>query len=378
METQVRLLDDGAAIEIGIDGARYRFHALWLRDNAQDSETRSTGNGQRLITLLDIPPDTRIGDARWSSDGLSIRFEPDGKVVVYDAAWLLAHAYDKAAPPETGWTSPEITRWDAGLSDAAPVEDYAAVRDDDTARLRWLKAIRRYGFARLGGVPTSGASGAIVDLFGYVRETNYGRIFDVRVEADPNNLAYTNLGLQAHTDNPYRDPTPGLQILTCLRNEVEGGDSIVVDGFEAAGRLKAEWSRGAALLAGYNARFEYAGTQGVLLRSRKPIIELGPDGELLSVRFNNRSAAPFTDVPYEVMTDYYRAYRRMAELIEDPALAVRFRLEPGEAFVVDNLRVLHARTAITSGGDRHLQGCYADRDGLLSTLAALEQQGVEA
>ena len=51
----------------------------------------------------------------------------------------------------------------------------------------------------------------MVAAFGYVRETNYAMVFEVRVEADPTNLAYTGLGLQAHTDNPYRDPAPTLQ-----------------------------------------------------------------------------------------------------------------------------------------------------------------------
>ena len=71
----------------------------------------------------------------------------------------------------------------------------------------------------------------MVALFGYIRETNYGRWFDVRAEVNPTNLAYTSLGLQAHTDNPYRDPVPTLQILYCLESSVEGGDSYVVDGF---------------------------------------------------------------------------------------------------------------------------------------------------
>ena len=72
-----------------------------------------------------------------------------------------------------------------------------------------------------------------------MRETNYGRWFEVRAEVNPNNLAYTNLGLQAHTDNPYRDPVPTLQLLACIENSVEGGESIVVDGFTAAERLQA-------------------------------------------------------------------------------------------------------------------------------------------
>ena len=58
---------------------------------------------------------------------------------------------------------------------------------------------------------------AVAETFGYVRETNYGRVFDVRVEAAPANLASTGLALRPHTDNPYRDPVPTVQLLHCLR-----------------------------------------------------------------------------------------------------------------------------------------------------------------
>ena len=207
-----------------------------------------------------------------------------------------------------------------------------------------------------------------------MRETNYGRWFEVRAEVNPNNLAYTNLGLQAHTDNPYRDPVPTLQILACLENSVEGGDSIVVDGFKAATRLKAENPKSFELLTRYCARFEYAGSSGVRLRARKPFIELAPDGELIAIRFNNRSAAPIVDVPFDEMADFYAAYRRFAEILEDPSMEVTFKLRPGELFIVDNTRVLHARKAFSSSGTRWLQGCYADKDGLLSTLAAIEEE----
>jgi gamma-butyrobetaine dioxygenase len=74
------------------------------------------------------------------------------------------------------------------------------------------------------------------------------------------------------------------------------------------------------------------------------------------------------------MEDYYAALRRFSEIIEDPAMEVSFRLQPGELFIVDNLRVLHARKAFSGSGRRWLQGCYADRDGLLSTLASIESE----
>ena len=36
------------------NGKKTRFHSIWLRYNSNDSQTRSTQNGQRLITLNDI------------------------------------------------------------------------------------------------------------------------------------------------------------------------------------------------------------------------------------------------------------------------------------------------------------------------------------
>jgi gamma-butyrobetaine dioxygenase len=74
------------------------------------------------------------------------------------------------------------------------------------------------------------------------------------------------------------------------------------------------------------------------------------------------------------MPAYYAAYRRPAERIEDPALPLRFQLEPGRAVQCRQ----HARPArarrITGGGKRWLQGCYADKDGLFSRLAAVEEE----
>ena len=72
------------------------------------------------------------------------------------------------------------------------------------------------------------------------------------------------------------------------------------------------------------------------------------------------------------MAQYYAAYRRLGEIIDDAAMAVTFKLAPGECFIVDNTRVLHGRRHIPAAGSRWLQGCYADKDGLLSTLAAIE------
>jgi gamma-butyrobetaine dioxygenase len=376
MLTDADILDNGRSVAMTTpDGARHRFHAIWLRDNAWDEQTRSPGNGQRLITLGDIPADTIVSQARIEAGRLHLTFQPEGRTIAFDGGWLAENAYDRPSSRIPGWTDPEIETWDAALGSNIPLADFSEVSRDRRALARWLAGVRRYGFGKLDGGPVKPeALLEVAALFGYVRETNYGRYFEVRTEVNPTNLAYTGLGLQAHTDNPYRDPVPTLQILYCLENSAEGGENMVVDGFRAAERLRHESPRGFDLLTRHCARFEYAGSSGVRLRSRRPMVELAPDGELIGIRFNNRSTAAITDVPFDDMADYYAAYRRLGEIIDDPAMEVTFKLSPGESFIVDNTRVLHARKGYSGAGSRWLQGCYADKDGLLSTLAAIEAE----
>ncbi len=377
-------LDGGAAISLHwADGVVARFHAEWLRDNALDASTRSPGNGQRLISIADIPADSIIVAAELVNAGhaIALRFEPGRHETHFTAAWLRAHRYDLDHARTPGWVGETVERWDrATRQDCIPRSTFEAVSTDRGTLADWLDAIDRVGFAVLHGVPPeSGRLCDVVGLFGFVRETNYGRWFDVRTQLDPSNLAYTNLGLQGHTDNPYRDPVPTVQLLHCLENSVDGGSSSVVDGFACAERLRVEDPHGFALLSGHPARFEYAGSADVWLRAKRPLIELGPDGELLAVRFNNRSAAPSVDIPFDEMRAYLSAYRRFASYVDDPAMQVTFTLAPGDLFVVDNARILHAREAFSGSGTRWLQGCYSDMDGVRSTLAVLRrEQAVDA
>jgi len=372
--TTVAVIDGGRALALGRGEGRLRFHAIWLRDNVLDATTRSPDNGQRLITLQEIPTDSRILAAEVLGRDLAVTFGPGGSTARFPLDWLRHHAYDRAHTAVAGWLPPEVETWDSGLAARLPDGRFAAVATDPAARRDWLAQVRRFGFARLTGGPVeSGALLKVVELFGFVRETNYGRWFEVRAEVKPSNLAYTGLGLEAHTDNPYRDPVPTLQVLYCLENSAEGGDSYVVDGFRAARRLRDEDPAGFALLTRYCARFDYSGSAGVRLAARRPVLELAPDGELTAVRFNNRSAAPLTDVPYDAMEGYYAAWRHFGAIVNAPDMAVGFKLQPGECFIVDNTRVLHARRAFSGSGSRWLQGCYADKDGLLSTLRVLEE-----
>ena len=341
------------------DGSRSRFHALWLRDNCPCAECRHE-SGQRLLDTRSLPDDLAVVGATANGD-LGVSFS-DGHASHFSGDWLRAFA----AAPE----APARTLWGAELQRSLPAARYADVAAGGEALRRWLAAVDELGFAILGGCPTEpGTVTRVAELFGFVRETNYGRLFDVKTVVNPTNLAYTGLGLGAHTDNPYREPTPTLQLLHCLASSAEGGENTLVDAFRVARDLPEDDFE---LLSRLPIRFRYA-DDDTELDAEWPVLSVDARGALHAVHYNTRSTQPFR-LAEDVVGRYYEAYQRFGRLLESPDYRIQFKLDPGDLFIVDNLRVLHGRTGYAaSGGERHLQGCYADRDGLRSRLAVLSR-----
>src|SRR5262249_2788935 len=131
---------------------------------------------------------------------------------------------------------------------------------------------RRGGLHEVPGEP--GAVLAVARSLGYVRETNYGRLFDVRAEPAAANLAYTRLPIAPHTDNPYRDPVPTIQLLHCL-HAAAGGDSTFTDGFRAAAVLRGQNPAAFTCLTTTPVTFAYSDAATVL-RATGPMIGLDP------------------------------------------------------------------------------------------------------
>jgi len=168
---------------------------------------------------------------------------------------------------------------------------------------------------------------------------------------------------------------PTMQLLHCLASSADGGQSIMVDGFAAAAVLRTERPEAFAQLATWPVPWRYA-DGSVDLATEAPVIELGSGGTMVAIRFNERSRGPLRLDP-DVVDDHLLALRRFASILDRPELQVRTTLAPGDLLLFDNRRMLHGRTAYSSTGGRHLQGCYADRDGLDSKLAVLRRHILE-
>jgi gamma-butyrobetaine dioxygenase len=346
------------------------FPAIWLRDNCPCSLCRDPISNQKYFQITDLGGDVQIADMRQSEDFLEVRFTPDGHRSVFLVSWLKAQC---CASEGDGRTEEGKHLWRAvDLAGHFPETDWELYRRDDRERLRVLGEVARLGFAVVRAAPRlEGTVLEVARTFGYVRETNYGELFDVRVELSAKNLAYTSLAIGPHTDNPYRDPVPTMQLLHCVSNAVEGGESGLVDGFMAASLLRSERPAEFQMLTRTLVQFAWK-DESASLSAERPLIEVDPAGRVRSVRFNNRSMQALR-LGEKVLVRFYGAYRAFAEVIARPDLQLSFRLEPGDCLMFDNTRLLHARSSFAErgGGVRHLQGCYADLDGLMSTIAVL-------
>src|SRR5262249_6396311 len=223
-------------------------------------------------------------------EGVRIEWADDARQTLFNKEWLAAHAR-AAAPPQ-----PEVRPWlEGGALDAA--RDFAwatpeALRADPRRRLHWPARLLQDGLAFLSDVPDDeGALLATMPLVGRVLETNYGLTFDVRSVAQPENLAYSDLGLGLHTDNPYREPVPGFQALHALLPSREGGESLFADGFALAAHVRAAAPEDFALLTTAPVPFLYRSKDAELYAER-PLIQLAASGAVTAVHYNSRSVAP--------------------------------------------------------------------------------------
>jgi gamma-butyrobetaine dioxygenase len=367
------------SLELLADGRKLRFPAVWLRDNCPCAECMDPGSGQKFKDITDIPNELAVAVTEDAGEFVVVTYAPDQHRSAFRRSWLAEHALDTYGDGD-GRTEDDKDLWVPADLTAPPEASWPRYLSEPEDRARALDAVLRLGFVLLHDVPAE--PGLVLEVaasFGFVRQTNYGRLFDVRVEPAPGNLAFTSRQILPHTDNPYRDPVPTVQLLHCLRTADDGGDTGLVDGFAAAAALRAADRDAFDVLAGTAVPFCYI-DKGAELRASQPLIQLSPRGRVRGVRFNNRSAQPLR-LPYADVAAFYAAYRRWAELLARPGRQLNLRLAPGDCLIFDNTRVLHARTAFSmSEGSpgRHLQGCYADLDGLASTLAVLSRSGNEA
>jgi gamma-butyrobetaine dioxygenase len=355
------VIDDG-------NGRRFGIHPIWLRERCQDPESIDLHTGQRLNDPSDLDLNLRLEAVSEPVRGrLRVRFS-DGHEADFAARDILA----EAAMPPGAHDVPPFTLW-TGTLEALPRATWnASPADADLSA--WLDAFLRYGFIIFSGVPAEHhAVLKVATMFGFARETNFGTVFDVRSVPNAIDLAYTAVHLDPHTDNPYRSPVPGVQLLHCLANETTGGLSTLVDGYAVGEALRLRDPEAFRVLTTTPIRFRYRDAVTELTASAPPI-ELDVSGRIRTIHFSPRlDFVPL--LPPDELSAYYRARRVFDQLLRTSEFELRFLLHSGDLVMFDNCRLLHGRTRFDPReGLRHLQGCYIDIDGPRSLHRVLRRR----
>ena len=203
-----------------------------------------------------------------------------------------------------------------------------------------LVSFYKYGFVIIKNIPTE--DNFIVKFansIGSVRRTNFGEYFDVRSKPDPNDLAYTSLELSPHTDNPYRNPVPCIQLLHCIVSEVTGGLSTLVDGFTVTEDLKKQNLDFYKILSEVKVRFKFI-DKDVVLEDWSELIKLDDNKNFKQVRFSPRlDYVPMLDK--EKLDLYYKARKKLSQMYNSEKYRIEFKLAPKDLMMMDNYRLLH-------------------------------------
>lgn len=342
------------------DGVSHAFHPMWLRERSFEPTNKDPQTGHRLDEVALFPLDISIVEAVDTGRDVRLTFSDSHSCrYTYDD---LRQQVDQPYPVDlTG----EKKIWQSSV-EPWPLHSADRVIHSERSRLEFIDDIAKLGFSIVENLGCGEDDLArLCDVLGPIRATNWGSIADIKSIANAYDLSMTGRALEPHCDNPYRLPGPGYILLHCLENSAKGGESFLIDGLNIAARLKESDPDSFDVLSKTDVGFHYADDDAILDHYGR-LIELGPQGEIVRVRFHNRA----DQVPAYVrpqLDRYYRARRAMAELIWSEDNILRFKLEPGNALIIDNYRLLHGRTEIDlASGNRHLRQCYLDRDGVSS------------
>ncbi|KAI7157746.1 Clavaminate synthase-like protein [Hortaea werneckii] len=431
-----------ARAAIPLDGKEVEISPILLRDLCQCPHCVHEFSRQRLYSTADIPKDIRvrsIDSGEHQNGGINVRWTNDlpgfdaGHVTSISAETLRQINSSGTIPSPFQGATPRHQLWSAASANV-PDFTYETYMKDDATVYEVVKQLKSHGLVFITGCPGVEASVAEVgERIGPVRDTLYGRTWDVRTVPKAINAAYTSGDLGFHTDLLYFQDPPHLQLLHCIQSSSKGGASVFADGFRAALDLYDTDRDAFNVLLNTPVNYHYEHPGANLYMATKPVFQTRP------LRIGTTT--------YETLTEFLEAWEARRQVVNKthgtnvPALTVGDCLEkinwgppflapcsldpqsmeqtqhldsssceealndkmdlwhsaaakfnaflnhpdglherlmkPGECVIFDNTRVLHSRRAFDSedvGKARWLRGTYVDRDPYHSKMRVLRHK----
>ena len=330
------------------------FLNIWLRDHAKDKFSWDKRSKQRKLFTAKIDPNLYIKKARIKNHGnsLEILWSDFNKYINYSYKFLKQNSKNMNVKKQ------KFKTWKENDLNGDIFFDFKEVTSEYGFK-KFLKNLYERGFVVIKNCKTEMSSVEIIaKKIGYVRESIFGGLWSFESNKTMADSAYTQDELRPHTDSTYSNDAPGLQLLLCCRYNAVGGESILVDGFKIAEKIKKEKKELFKLLSSIEITGQYKG-DGVHLESKRPIFKLNNQKNLIQVSFNNYDRAPFRLSDRKTIK-FYDAIREFDLIANNKHYQWRYILKPGELLIFNNWRILHGRASFK--GDRKMSGCYINKE----------------
>ena len=352
-------------IFVNISKKNIELHPLWLRERVGNFNLLDINTGQRLYDTSNLNHDLKIKKALIKKKKLNVKFT-DG----LESEYFIKDLLDEI---NKNFFNKKIFLWNSKIV-KKPVFKFNKEMFNNKEGYYFLENFYKFGFAIVKKTPDK--KNFIIKFansLGVVRPTNFGKLFNVKTSKKACDLAYTPLPLAAHTDNPYRKPIPGIQILHCIKNDSIGGESTLTDGFAVAEYLRKNFKNYFQILSKIKIRFNYT-NKNTVLENWGETIELDKNNTIKKIRLSPRlDYVPILDK--KDLNKFYKARSFFIKLCNSKKFVIKFKLNPGDLLIMDNYRILHGRTSYSMKiGERYLQGCYIDHDSTESKLNILKKK----
>ncbi|RXG62471.1 Gamma-butyrobetaine dioxygenase, partial [Armadillidium vulgare] len=310
------------------------FKYIWLRDNCRCSKCIDANTKQKLV-------DTPSIDVNLKPKSLIINSEGQLESFIHNN--FGTDAIDMEHLP----MRPELKLWNrAEVWANFPELSYNEFMESEEGLRTWLEMFYQFGVAVLRGVPVKSKEVTeVVKRFAYVKETQYGQFFDVINKPQKEaHLAFTGLPLAHHTDMNYREKSPGMQLLHCLKatnyretGKDPGGRSFFADGFRVAKWMEDNEPSAFHVLTSTPVRFSIK-HDGMRYSALWQVICLDAEGDVSEIHYNNRTMQPL-QAPVHVVTPFYHAYKMFSQKLREPSNSLEFQMLPGDLVAFNNRRI---------------------------------------
>ncbi|MEP7202069.1 MAG: TauD/TfdA family dioxygenase [Ilumatobacteraceae bacterium] len=341
----------------------------WLRDNCLCNECRIVQTDERRWQPWIQPTAPRVVAVDVVDSQLHVDWEGGHHSIFGPAEWQKI----RSTGARGAWTA---RLWSSGY-DIERFDHHQSITDQVTRR-GLFEAIRRDGAAVVTGSPTE--PGTVLEFLRAVgltvRDSSLGLIFDVKLDPEGYNIAFTAEEVPPHNDNAQYTHPPSGQVLAMLVNDAQGGNSVIVDGWSVLDQLNRDHPGAIDALARVEVGFRQYSKEADAF-TRAPLVVRDRIGRFVHLRFSNQLMQPLAFDDGD-LAHWYSAYRLLGSAIADPANHVSFRLSAGDTLFVNGHRVLHARTAYRPDGPRHLQDVYFEMDDVFGHLARMSGEATNA